>query len=45
MDYQPLTDQKKAFWRLKAALAALDEYDSKDDVDYRPGIDINQVVF
>jgi len=41
-DYQPLTDQEKAFWRLKAALAALDEYDSEDDVDYRPGMDINQ---
>jgi len=42
-DYQPVSDQEKAFWRLKAALAALDEYDSEDDVDYRPGMDITQV--
>lgn len=42
-DYQPLSDQEKAFWRLKAALATLDEYDSEDDDDYRPGMDIHQV--
>jgi len=42
-EYQPLSDQQKAFWRLKAALATLDEYDSEDDADYRPGMDIHQI--
>jgi len=41
-DYQPLPDHEASFWRLKAALASLEEYDSGEDVDYEPGQEIYQ---
>merc|ERR1719228_2040373 len=40
--YHPLPDQEQSFWRLKAALANLDDYNSEEDEDYRPGQDIHQ---
>lgn len=39
--YQPLSN-KDQFWRLKAAMANLDEYESGEDEDYIPGMDIHQ---